>query len=188
MEENICIPCQILNSNKYNKLTNIAKVLLISLWVYHRENPSHDDTFTISHDQMESISCLPHSSTIRAIRELRSADFVWNTSGDKSMMKLAVDVSCPKIGSLTHGQLRLIKMLIPTAPRPARKLNNKERKHQVVLKHMLLDDDPRCYVCGCDKCLELHHVHYDRYGEENIFSDVVLLCGRCHSFLHDNCT
>src|SRR6185369_3222371 len=42
---------------------------------------------------------------------------------------------------------------------------------------------------GCDKCgaskirLEVHHLTYERLGEEK-FSDVILLCHVCHKSVH----
>lgn len=50
-------------------------------------------------------------------------------------------------------------------------------------------DGYRCCVCGrpeliCREGLQIHHLNYDNVGEENIFTDIVSLCGTCHKKLH----
>lgn len=40
-----------------------------------------------------------------------------------------------------------------------------------------------CFCCGRDWCLNLHHVCYDRIGEERP-EDVVTVCKKCHTAIH----
>lgn len=41
-----------------------------------------------------------------------------------------------------------------------------------------------CQGCGAHEDLEVHHLTYERLGGENIYTDLVTLCGRCHSDVH----
>jgi hypothetical protein len=43
----------------------------------------------------------------------------------------------------------------------------------------------RCQVCYSDSILEAHHRTYERWGEE-LSSDLVALCRKCHQLFHDN--
>lgn len=45
-------------------------------------------------------------------------------------------------------------------------------------------DNHRCYLCGCQKYLNVHHLKYDNLGNENVEEDLVTLCKKCHSMLH----
>ena len=40
-----------------------------------------------------------------------------------------------------------------------------------------------CGLCGCDGSLDLHHMTYERVGEERP-DDLVWLCRNCHSMVH----
>ncbi len=40
-----------------------------------------------------------------------------------------------------------------------------------------------CYLCASEDNLELHHVTYERIGNERL-TDVVYLCEICHGFIH----
>ena len=42
-----------------------------------------------------------------------------------------------------------------------------------------------CYLCGATDILHLHHVTYERIGNENL-TDLVYLCENCHSFIHQD--
>jgi 5-methylcytosine-specific restriction endonuclease McrA len=44
--------------------------------------------------------------------------------------------------------------------------------------------DGVCQLCGSDKNLEVHHITYDRLGDENP-DDLILLCRTCHQDIHD---
>lgn len=41
----------------------------------------------------------------------------------------------------------------------------------------------RCFCCGVGRDLQVHHITYDRLGRERA-SDVVTVCGGCHSSIH----
>ena len=43
----------------------------------------------------------------------------------------------------------------------------------------------RCALCNRQLALEVHHRTYKRLGDE-IASDVIALCRRCHSLFHDH--
>lgn len=45
----------------------------------------------------------------------------------------------------------------------------------------------KCRVCDAHNIIVLHHLTYDRVGQEE-FGDVVPLCDRCHHLIHDRCT
>lgn len=45
-------------------------------------------------------------------------------------------------------------------------------------------DNNRCYLCGCPKYLNVHHLKYDNLGDENVEEDLVTLCRKCHLMLH----
>lgn len=45
-------------------------------------------------------------------------------------------------------------------------------------------DNHRCYLCGCPKYLNVHHLRYDNLGNEDVEEDLVTLCKKCHSMLH----
>ena len=52
-------------------------------------------------------------------------------------------------------------------------------------------DGNKCVMCGrsAETCkrmqLQCHHITYDRLGHENPYTDLVTLCGSCHSKLHN---
>lgn len=50
-------------------------------------------------------------------------------------------------------------------------------------------DGYRCCVCGrpallCREGLQVHHLTYERLGNEDVAHDIVSLCGKCHKKLH----
>ncbi len=61
---------------------------------------------------------------------------------------------------------------------------NKKRERREI-------DGNRCVMCGrpSEKCkrmaLQCHHITYERLGKENVFTDLVTLCGSCHSKIHN---
>lgn len=52
-------------------------------------------------------------------------------------------------------------------------------------RKVLVRDEAHCRMCGCheseseDKVLEVHHMTYERFGEE-LLEDGLLLCRPCH--------
>ena len=41
-----------------------------------------------------------------------------------------------------------------------------------------------CVACDKSDDLHVHHRHYESVGRENIYTDLTLLCGSCHSLVH----
>lgn len=50
-------------------------------------------------------------------------------------------------------------------------------------------DNFKCALCGrpaskCKNGIQCHHVSYKNLGNENVYTDIVSVCGRCHKMLH----
>lgn len=50
-------------------------------------------------------------------------------------------------------------------------------------------DNCTCVMCGrpestCKNGLQMHHITYERLGNENILTDLVSLCPACHVKIH----
>lgn len=61
--------------------------------------------------------------------------------------------------------------------------------HVKEFQRMMIDDF-KCVMCGRTDTqtrhgLQVHHTTYARLGRENIYTDLVTLCGRCHKWLHN---
>lgn len=41
-------------------------------------------------------------------------------------------------------------------------------------------DDYRCQRCGFTRALEVHHLNYERLGNEDVSRDLITLCKKCH--------
>jgi 5-methylcytosine-specific restriction endonuclease McrA len=54
-----------------------------------------------------------------------------------------------------------------------------ETKNKILLKYHY-----RCQLCNNNKLLEVHHNNYENIGEE-IETDLILLCKKCHSKYHN---
>lgn len=51
-------------------------------------------------------------------------------------------------------------------------------------------DNFKCVCCGRDEShtrygLQVHHITYQRLGNENIWNDLVTVCGSCHKKIHN---
>lgn len=46
-------------------------------------------------------------------------------------------------------------------------------------------DNYCCALCGSSENINVHHLSYDRVGEEIVELDLITLCNRCHFMLHD---
>lgn len=50
--------------------------------------------------------------------------------------------------------------------------------------------DYKCEMCGrlqknCkDERLQIHHITYKNLGNEDIYNDLIAVCGRCHILIH----
>lgn len=42
-------------------------------------------------------------------------------------------------------------------------------------------DDYRCQRCGFTRALEVHHLNYERLGNEDVARDLITLCKKCHN-------
>lgn len=50
-------------------------------------------------------------------------------------------------------------------------------------------DGHKCVMCDrpesrCRKGLAVHHITYQRLGNENVYTDIVSLCDSCHQKIH----
>lgn len=53
-------------------------------------------------------------------------------------------------------------------------------------KQRLKIDGYKCALCGKSEKLEVHHLTYKSFGNENVESDLISLCKECHDFAHEN--
>lgn len=51
-------------------------------------------------------------------------------------------------------------------------------------KQRLEIDNHKCQMCGTSEELQIHHITYDRLGNEDIHKDIVTLCKSCHRDIH----
>ena len=56
-----------------------------------------------------------------------------------------------------------------------------QRKRQLVLKRA----NGICEGCGLNKATQVHHLTYERIGDEMLF-DLVAVCDQCHDEVHDS--
>jgi len=61
-------------------------------------------------------------------------------------------------------------------------LNSKEWKDK--REERLQIDNYRCVICKSKYNLQIHHLTYERIKEENILTDLITLCGKCHQERH----
>ena len=47
-------------------------------------------------------------------------------------------------------------------------------------------DGHQCRGCGATENLEVHHIHYDRLGKEDVERDLTTFCKRCHTAIHSS--
>ena len=74
----IVIPKNTINSNQYKALkahTRVVYTAILTKFIRHNKlNPTN--SVKITHNQMEAISAVGHSSVVRAIKELKQKDFL----------------------------------------------------------------------------------------------------------------
>ena len=46
-------------------------------------------------------------------------------------------------------------------------------------------DNFECQKCGRPMDLQVHHLNYDRIGNENVYTDLITLCKYCHKKIED---
>jgi hypothetical protein len=46
-------------------------------------------------------------------------------------------------------------------------------------------DGFKCAKCGFTRALEVHHINYDRYGNEDVSRDLITLCKKCHQEIEE---
>lgn len=76
---------------------------------------------------------------------------------------------------------------------PGNPLMSAEAKHQYLqspewkaLKQLKLkQSNHKCQLCNSTTNLHLHHLTYDRLGNE-LITDLILLCSQCHQLQHDH--
>jgi len=61
-------------------------------------------------------------------------------------------------------------------------MSKKELRRQVIER-----DGEKCFLCGCETRLDLHHILFKRNGGKYSLTNCVLLCNMCHHVkLHKN--
>ncbi len=58
-----------------------------------------------------------------------------------------------------------------------------QSEHWQQFRLLILNRDHGCRKCGSHKQLDVHHLNYERKGEERK-EDVIILCRRCHEAWH----
>lgn len=56
-------------------------------------------------------------------------------------------------------------------------------------KQRLQVDGHKCRTCGHDGStwgLEIHHISYDRWGDEDVENDLITLCSSCHKAITES--
>lgn len=66
---------------------------------------------------------------------------------------------------------------------PPMPVSHNTKHWQTIRKKRLEHDDHRCTICGATEDLHIHHLTYDRKGNEDL-TDVITLCGACHRGEH----
>jgi len=51
-------------------------------------------------------------------------------------------------------------------------------------KYLMELADWTCSICG-NKATQLHHLKYDKLGDEELDVDVIPLCNNCHKKIHE---
>lgn len=46
-------------------------------------------------------------------------------------------------------------------------------------------DNGECVLCGSMFDLQVHHISYKRFKNENVYEDLITVCPRCHILLHN---
>lgn len=46
-------------------------------------------------------------------------------------------------------------------------------------------DGFKCAKCGFTRALEVHHINYERFGDEDVHRDLITLCKKCHNEIED---
>lgn len=46
-------------------------------------------------------------------------------------------------------------------------------------------DGYKCAKCGFTRALEVHHINYERFGDEDVSRDLITLCKKCHQEIED---
>jgi hypothetical protein len=46
-------------------------------------------------------------------------------------------------------------------------------------------DGFKCAKCGFTRALEVHHINYERFGDEDVHRDLITLCKKCHHKIED---
>ncbi len=54
---------------------------------------------------------------------------------------------------------------------------------QIRRRNRLLMDDFKCQKCGSARNLQVHHITYENFGHEDVATDLITLCGKCHDII-----
>lgn len=179
-KDTITIPHRVFVCDTYEALSSSGKVLLLSMWICCHEWGNPDEgQLTIKQEEMVFRTKLSLRTVFRVVQELLDSKLMWTCGGQRSSYMLALDMTTTRKGSLTLGQEHLLSQLVPAGRHPQKQSGRGHLKKLGELKTDLLERDCRCYVCGIGTALELHHLTYERYGNEAL-DDCILLCERCH--------
>lgn len=55
---------------------------------------------------------------------------------------------------------------------------------QLKRRERLSIDGKRCLGCGATRNLHVHHRTYERFGGQELMSDLVSVCEKCHALIH----
>jgi 5-methylcytosine-specific restriction endonuclease McrA len=97
----------------------------------------------------------------------------------------------PKVDVLTTVRRRPATTAFTLAPRtdhvfisPAQRKQYLNSSAWKLLRQQVIARDKVCQLTGDTDHLEVHHIHYDNYGNE-LLEELVLLSRRAHQFVHD---
>lgn len=61
----------------------------------------------------------------------------------------------------------------------------KSKTWQIKRTERLKIDNFTCQICGNKRNLNVHHLTYKNFKNENIYSDLITLCGKCHQKIEE---
>lgn len=64
----------------------------------------------------------------------------------------------------------------------ARKLSKERIKGNKLRKQILIRDNHRCVLCGCEEDLEVHHMQALVYEGKSTEENLITLCSECHKY------
>ena len=65
-------------------------------------------------------------------------------------------------------------------------MTDKRKEFMQMVQQNLFILDPKCHICGDKDNLQFHHIIPLSNGGNNIKSNIITLCGKCHGMVHNN--